>query len=241
MLLFGTGDVLIWRLSDGLLVQRLQRQVHTDAVRSLSFSPNSQAVVSGSEDKSAIVWDIRSGGVLLCLEGHSEPVDTVMYAPHGLFIATASFDSFIKIWDALTGACLHSFIVSGGITGLVFSSNFSLSRRGDRIATASGGELKIWSVTTGEELLTINHRRNLFYPVILSLDDAEVLVSCPQDKNVVAYDSRTGQLRRVFALSDQARCAAYSPGGDFIVLGEWGGELKVFDAKSGDTRCKFCG
>ncbi|EKM58914.1 uncharacterized protein PHACADRAFT_86507, partial [Phanerochaete carnosa HHB-10118-sp] len=97
---FNASDILVWRLSDGLLVQRLQHRGHTDNVRSLSFSPNNQTLVSGSNDKNAIVWDVRSGHVLLRLEGHSGRVTIVTYAPHGALIVTASEeDNSMKIWD----------------------------------------------------------------------------------------------------------------------------------------------
>ncbi|EKM58905.1 uncharacterized protein PHACADRAFT_249019 [Phanerochaete carnosa HHB-10118-sp] len=264
---FDNGGILIWRLSDGLLVQRLQHQDHTGDVESLSFSPNSQSLVSGSEDKSATVWDPRSGHVLLRLE-HTETVTKVAYAPHGALIATASGDRSIKIWDAWTGACVQSFDADEIIYKLAFSpdglrfyaeaglgvrvydvrtytpiarlqdrmgsdSSWSISCQGDYIVTASYGQVKIWSAVTGEEILAISHPQELSSPAAFSPDGAEVLASCGADKTAVTFDSRTGQLRRIFKLSDRARWAAYSPDGDYVVLGDSGGELKAFDTKSG--------
>ncbi|EKM58889.1 uncharacterized protein PHACADRAFT_249002 [Phanerochaete carnosa HHB-10118-sp] len=123
---FNAGDILVWRLSDGLLVQCLQHQGHTDKVVSLSFSPNNRTLISGSEDESAIVWDVRSGRALLRLEGHIGSVSTVAYAPHGTFVATASHGgTSVKIWDASTGAYLYSFSASGRKSELAFSADGS--------------------------------------------------------------------------------------------------------------------
>ncbi|EKM58879.1 uncharacterized protein PHACADRAFT_248983, partial [Phanerochaete carnosa HHB-10118-sp] len=58
---FWSSDVLVWRLSDGLLVQRLHHQNHKYQVVSLSFSPSNRTLVSGSLNESTVVWDIRSG------------------------------------------------------------------------------------------------------------------------------------------------------------------------------------
>ncbi|EKM58896.1 uncharacterized protein PHACADRAFT_45965, partial [Phanerochaete carnosa HHB-10118-sp] len=119
---FDTSDIIVWRLSDGLLVQHLQHQGHTDYVRSLSFSPISRTLVSGSHDRSAIVWDILSGRVLLRLEGHSGRVHQVAYSSNGALIATAcDNDKSVKLWDALTGACIQSLDVHDSIYKVAFS------------------------------------------------------------------------------------------------------------------------
>ncbi|EKM58792.1 uncharacterized protein PHACADRAFT_135917, partial [Phanerochaete carnosa HHB-10118-sp] len=274
---FASGDVLVWRLPDGLLVQRLHHQGHAQPVRSLEFSPNNRSLVSGSEDGTAIVWDIRHGRALLRLEGHSGTVGKVVYAPNGALIATASdVDKSVKIWDASIGACLHSFDVENDIYQVAFSPNnsrvyidqkgrcliydtqtytriaelrhnyepceSSVSRQGDRIATAStNDQVKIWSAVTGKELLTIDHPRKLSYPVAFSPDGSEVLAACDADNTTVAFNSRTGRLRRVYQLSGTLQYASYSPRGDYVVLGDGVRDLHVCDPKSGAFLANFEG
>ncbi|EKM58800.1 uncharacterized protein PHACADRAFT_112896 [Phanerochaete carnosa HHB-10118-sp] len=274
---FASGDVLVWRLPDGLLVQRLHHQGHAQPVRRLAFSPDSRSLVSGSEDGTAIVWDIRHGRALLRLEGHRGTVGKVVYAPHGALIATASsFDKSVKIWDASAGSCLHSFDVENDIYQVAFSPNnsrvyvdqggpcliydtqtytriadlrhndgdceSSVSRQGDRIATAStNDQVKIWSAVTGEELLTIDYPRKLSYPVAFSPDGSEVLAACDTDETAVTFDSRTGRLRRVYQLSGALQHMSYSPRGDYVVLGDGVRDLHVCDPKSGAFLAKFEG
>ncbi|EKM58881.1 uncharacterized protein PHACADRAFT_191195 [Phanerochaete carnosa HHB-10118-sp] len=124
--LFHASNILIWRLSDSLLVQCLRHWDDTGEVSSLSFSPNDCTLVSGCNNKSTIIWEIQSCHVLLRLEGHGGPVNRVTYALHGALIATGSHDSkSAKIWDSSTGACLHSFSFDEGIYKLIFSSDAS--------------------------------------------------------------------------------------------------------------------
>lgn len=99
--------------------------------------------------------------------------------------------------------------------------------------------MKIWSAVTGDEILTIDHPQELSWPVVFS-DGAEVLAACDADKTAVAYDSQTGQLRRIFKLSDRAfRFVRRILQMENIVLGEWRNELKVFDTRSGTFLAKF--
>ncbi|EKM58831.1 uncharacterized protein PHACADRAFT_135963 [Phanerochaete carnosa HHB-10118-sp] len=195
---FWTNDVLIWRLSDGLLVQRLHHQGHTGKITSLAFSPNDHTLVSGSRNKTAIVWDIRRGCALLRLEGHSKDVDSIAYAPHGALIATASRDDrSVKVWDASTGLCLQSFRIGQDIPKLAFSPD------GSRFYVKSSKSYKVRvtvrSATTGQELLAIDEGRMLSEdPIVFSPDGVEVLAICETDGTATTYDSRTGQLRRTF-------------------------------------------
>ncbi|EKM50282.1 uncharacterized protein PHACADRAFT_130967 [Phanerochaete carnosa HHB-10118-sp] len=303
---FGSNDVLVWRLSDGLLVQRLHYQGHTDETTSLSFSPDNSTIASGSGDGAVIVWNVRRGRVLLRPEGHEGAVKSIVYAPHGGLIATCSFspDYSARISDSSTGARLHTFHVGQRILDIAFSpdgSRFhitlensrriydiqtythiatlahpamspiysSISCQGDRVATVSDdGQVKIWNAATGRELLAITHPKALSHSVSFSPDGVEVVAASPDSTEAVAaflddaakpveathdtprtamaYDSRTGQLRRVYSLSDGAykssgsvSCVAYSPNGDYVVLGTTYGPFQVCDAKSGTPLAKF--
>jgi len=275
-------DILVWRLSDGLLVQRLHYRGRAETVSSPSFSPlNDYTLVSGSEDNAAVVWDIRSGRPLVRLEGHSGPVTRVAYAPHGALIATCSHsDEFAKIWDTSTGVCIRSF--SGGIlmdkpffspdgsrlyvesyssqSCLVYDIQththvatlrhgdnaaiyWSTSRQGDRMASAPAdpGQVHIWNTATGEDLLTINHPKMLSRPAAFSPDGVEILVACRANKSVIAYNSRTGQLCRVYPVSGKIYDVSYSPNGDYVAFGGTKGDIQVWGAKSGSFLAKFQG
>ena len=51
-------DITIWRLRDGLMVQRLR---DTANVTAMAFSLDDKHLVSGSQDTNSRVWDVRSG------------------------------------------------------------------------------------------------------------------------------------------------------------------------------------
>ncbi|EKM59056.1 uncharacterized protein PHACADRAFT_249236 [Phanerochaete carnosa HHB-10118-sp] len=267
---FEGNDILVWRLSDGLLVQRLHHQGHTDEVSSLSFSPIDYTLVSGSKDKAAIVWNIQDGRVLLRLEGHNGPITMVAYAPNGALIATHSVeDESVKVWNAATGECLHTFSFDEEISEFAISADnsrlcakkedscliydlhtcthiamlrhhvgenfrWSISHQKDRIVTTVNpkpSEIKIWSMVTGEDLLTINPPKDLSSSVAFSPDGTEILTTC-KDGTATTYDSRTGQPRRAYNLPAEANCVAYSPNGDYLAFRPMFRPLQVYDTKS---------
>ncbi|QEL13456.1 WD40 repeat domain-containing protein [Limnoglobus roseus] len=73
---------------------------HTDSVTAVAFSPDGSRIVTGSEDKTARVWDAKTGTELLALMGHSEELFSVAFSPDGSRVATGSRDGTARIWDA---------------------------------------------------------------------------------------------------------------------------------------------
>lgn len=82
---------------------------HTDEINSLAFALNNKNMVSGSSDKTAIIWDVVTGKPLHVLKGHKWKVTSVAYSYDSKFVVTGSTDGTIKLWDAETGNELYNF------------------------------------------------------------------------------------------------------------------------------------
>ena len=65
---------------------------HMGTVQSVTFSPDGTRIVTGSQDKTAKVWDARTGMPVLDLKGHTGAVLAVSFSPDGTRIATGSHD-----------------------------------------------------------------------------------------------------------------------------------------------------
>lgn len=80
----------------------------------LAFSPDSQRVLSGSEDGSARIWDARSATPLTLPMLHEGNVWRAVFSRDGQTIATGTEDGVVRIWDASTGEALTPpWIISG--------------------------------------------------------------------------------------------------------------------------------
>ena len=97
---------------------------HTGAVFSASFSPDGTRVVTGSEDKTAKIWNAMSGAVVLILKGHAGIIRSASFSPDGTRVVTASEDKTAKIWNVTSGA---EVLALKGHNGAVSSASFSPS------------------------------------------------------------------------------------------------------------------
>src|SRR5579871_574286 len=103
---------------------------HTAAIYAVGW--HGTRIVSGSEDRTAQVWNADTGSHILTYTGHSDVVSAVTWSPDGGRIASGSGDRTAQVWDAATGSRIltyrgHSWTVT----------DVEWSPDGTRIASAS--------------------------------------------------------------------------------------------------------
>lgn len=72
---------------------------HSQAVNSLSISPDGRLVASGSYDQTVRLWCLGSGKELKKINGHTSGVLSVAFSPDGKLLASGSLDKTIRIWN----------------------------------------------------------------------------------------------------------------------------------------------
>ncbi|XP_016927742.3 chromatin assembly factor 1 subunit B [Drosophila suzukii] len=80
---------------------------HREDIYDLSWAPNSQFLVTGSVDNTAMLWDVYKGKSLAILDDHKGYVQGVAWDPCNQYIATLSTDRQMRIFDANTKRVLH--------------------------------------------------------------------------------------------------------------------------------------
>jgi len=71
---------------------------HTDSVTAIGFSADGRRLVTGSADRSAKIWKLRTGREVLTLREHQGPLTSVEFSPDGHSLLTASRDESAIIW-----------------------------------------------------------------------------------------------------------------------------------------------
>ncbi|CAD7013562.1 unnamed protein product [Ceratitis capitata] len=80
---------------------------HMEDIYDLSWAPNSQFLVSGSVDNTAMVWDVQKGKSTGMLRDHKSFVQGVAWDPKNQYIATLSSDRYLRIFDIQTKRVIY--------------------------------------------------------------------------------------------------------------------------------------
>lgn len=180
-------------LHRSILESRLRFALQHDAeVWSVAFSPDSKRIGTASQDKTAKIWDVDTGKLLLTLN-HDDSANGIVFSPDGKWIATTSDDGTAHVWDSMTGKRLLTF---SGHTS--YALRIAFSPDGTRLATTSYDETaRVWDAATGQEYLMVTRKGEIFYDVAFS-PDGKRFVTSNQDNNTLEsniriWDAMTGK------------------------------------------------
>ncbi|KAI0439903.1 quinon protein alcohol dehydrogenase-like superfamily [Xylaria telfairii] len=199
---------------------------HGSVVISMAFSSNGKHLVSGSQDCTARIWDVTTGGCLNILEGHHREVHSVAFSPNDKFIASSSWDFTIRIWDAETGVCLQTLDstracpIGDHITGgtVVFPDDESVRF----VSVNLNDGVHTWNIATGESLQTVQITASVGMCAGISRNGTRVLQEKGHEGRVVVVDIVAGQFcetlwhkHLIFELPSHMY-VALSPGGGCV-------------------------
>ena len=81
---------------------------HTHHVTGIKFDQGTSIVLTGSIDKTAMLWDVRSAHCIHKIEDHAIEIYGVDISPDSNLILTAGRDGYVRLWEIRTGVCLKT-------------------------------------------------------------------------------------------------------------------------------------
>ena len=112
----------------------------SSGVTSIAFSPDGQFVLTGSDDKTAKLWNLK-GEEIRTFTGHSDYVSSVAFSPDGQFVLTGSSDNTAILWN-LEGKEIRTFRGhSERVSSVAFSPDGQFVLTGSWDSTA-----KLWKL-----------------------------------------------------------------------------------------------
>ena len=68
-------------------------------IKSVAISPDGSKIVTGSDDRTAKIWNMSDGQLISTLSGHTWGINAVAISPDGSKVVTGSWDRTAKIWN----------------------------------------------------------------------------------------------------------------------------------------------
>ncbi len=214
------------------LLEALTYQEHTDYVRSVAFSSDSQMLASGSSDRTVRLWDVATEQLLHTFLGHTGDVMSVAFSPDGQTLASGSWDRTIHLWNPNTGQLKRTLNSMGdGVASIAFSP--------DGQTLASGGAnqpILLWNTTTGQVERKLTEHTNVVDAVAFSPDGA-ILASGSRDQTIRLWNPNTGQLLHTLTEHrSEVNRLVFSSDGETLASGGWDGIIRLWNTDTGTLK-----
>ena len=206
-------------------------KAHDKDINSLDVAPNDRLLVSGSQDRTAKIWEIQyvlydSGTVkgeiklLGTCKGHKRGVWTVRFGRTEQLLATGSGDKTVKLWSLDDFTCVKTF---EGHTNSVLRVDF-INAGMQMVSTASDGLVKLWNVRDESCAATMDNHEDKVWALAVSSDERTV-VSGAADSVLTFWEDCTEEQeqeketrRAEMVLKLVHRFQPYSPGSNLVPL-----------------------
>jgi WD40 repeat protein len=215
-------------------------------VISIAISPDGQTLVSGSNDQTIKVWNLRTGQLLRTLSGHSDYVSCLAISSDNQTLVSGSNDQTIKVWNLRTGQLLRNLEPQGYSNGV---GDVAVSLDGQTLVSSDSSDIKLWNLRTGQLLRTLEGHKFPVRDLVMS-SKGETFASGSLDGSAKMWNLRTGQLLNNFphgsgeptqsATTEPVEgvyAVAISPDSQTLITGSGGAEnsLKIWKVRTAEV------
>jgi WD40 repeat protein len=161
---------------------------HDAEVRTLTFTPDSQNLVTGSTDGFLKVWSVPAGKLVKTLGNLYSAVNAVVVTPNGGLLVSGSgfLKGDLKLWPLPRGESVKN--LPGHERSV---TTLALSEDGTLLASAGGGKVRLWSLPEGQLLKAVDHEGPVNDLVFLS--GGKLLACASDDKNIRLWSVPDGK------------------------------------------------
>lgn len=190
---------------------------HTDAVRSITFSPDGLLMLSGSDDNTLMVWSTDTNQAIKTFRGHGGQVKAALFVAGSQQIVSAAQDKTVCEWSLAGRREIRTIqgLSLAGHTDDILSANYSNDEH--HIVTASRDRTsRTWNAETAALELTLVEGHSFLVSNAVFFPGARRLVTAAFDNT--GASGTFGQVGRCFVLIKRdavppLRCQMETPHG----------------------------
>jgi len=222
------NSVIIWDTRSGSQEKTLAQ--HTSSLYCIDFSPSGSQLAIGSRDGSIQIWDIDTNKTIQTIFGHKGSVHNLAFTADSSSLFSVSRMDQITLWDIRSATRI--FTCAGHSDRVV-----SMKVSGDRSTLVSGsldGTVIQWDAQTKTPARVFNN----FEGSLLDLSrDGTKLAFSAVHSAIHIYDIPTGsQISRIYAGSNEPRCAYFSLVDQDLILGNADGTISMYNIITGELK-----
>jgi WD40 repeat protein len=233
----GTKEFALFDLTSCERLARFAFDATNAEIRCIAFSPNGRRLATGGDDRLVRVWDADDGSCTQTLKGHTGFLNGVVFSPDGLRVLSCAADQTFRQWDVETGSLLDDRF--GDIAEV---SAAAYSPDGRWIATGGAdGTVRYWPTAGGPAVAVMQGHAAPVWRLAFSPDGRRAS-SVSRDRSSGVWEGRVwdgpghGDPRVLREHTSFVYPVAYSPDGRTIASGAWDKEIRLYDARTGETR-----
>ncbi|MGB3310328.1 MAG: protein kinase [Nodosilinea sp.] len=222
------GTVRLWDCTNGQAIHAFGKSLgllglgHRGPVRTVVFSPEGNAIISGGEDSQLIQWTLADySGQILPLSGWQ--ITALLVIPHDGTLAVGSGDGRIYLWPLGRGNAPKTLVHhQDQVTALAVEREGNLLVSGGRDRT-----LRLWSLPSGRLTRTLTAPKDPITALACHPYDGRI-VSGDQAGLVQVWSAKNPDEGLVIHKSSSSVTAlTISPNGDWLAIGADNGHLTL--------------
>src|SRR6266542_205381 len=184
--------------------------------------------IAKTVDGKVKILDVPSGNELSTLDERANDLEFAVFSLDARYVAAGGTGKTVEVWDV--GSRKKVAKMSGGEN--VYMAAFSPNSK-QLAFIYDHRTLKIWEMTTRQEVFSREAGTRLSYSIAFSPDGGSVAAAC-NDGDVILWNLKTGQSLILKGHNGVVRAIAFSPDGSKLATGGRAQKSRGYGSKIGD-------
>ena len=218
-------------------------------ISSLVYTPDGKTLVSGGDDGTVRLWEVKSGREMLRIQDYYDASDGVAVAPDGKTAAALGSDHLVHLWDMTTGKDLRLFRPAPAASpesAAALPLSVAFAPDGKLIVAAINDDsLCVWETATGKLVWQVpeqeaDAQKRHFAGACFSPDGKYVAAGSAVGGGFL-WDAGSGKLQRRVGKSGECFVIAFSPDGAGLAASGQDYVVRLWDVASGREVQRYSG